>query len=125
MASSDRRSPIVVGVSGPILIGYSLVLSAVLAWLHPRGAVASGAGALTVCALLLVFHIWPAPRSTVSNRGFQLWALLVLVPTAVVWGVSCLSLFSNAPALLMIFGPFSFAVALLMTMMSYNIFGNR
>ena len=114
-----------VGVSGPILIGYSLVLSAVLAWLHPRGAVASGAGALTVCALLLVFHIWPAPRSTVSNRGFQLWALLVLVPTAVVWGVSCLSLFSNAPALLMIFGPFSFAAALLMTMMSYNIFGNR
>jgi hypothetical protein len=112
-------------VSGPILIGYSLVLSAVLAWLHPRGAVASGAGALTVCALLLVFHIWPAPRSTVSNRGFQLWALLVIIPTAIVWAISCLGLLSTNPWLLMIVGPFSFAVALLMTMMSYNIFGNR
>jgi hypothetical protein len=115
----------VVGVSGPILIGYSLVLSAVLAWLHPRGAAASGAGALTVCAFLLILHIWPVPRKIVSNRGFQLWALLVLIPTAVVWAISCLSLFSNAPALLMIFGPFSFAVALLMTMMSYNIFANK
>ena len=112
-------------VSGPILIGYSLVLSAVLAWLHPRGAVVSSAAALMLCALLLILHVWPAPQATVSSRGFRLWSLLVLIPTGVVWGVSCLSLFSNAPALLMIFGPFSFAVALLLTMISYNLFANK
>jgi hypothetical protein len=115
----------VVSVSGPILIGYSLVLSAVLAWLHPRGAAASGAGALTVCAFLLILHIWPDPRKTVTNRGFQLWALLVVIATAVVWAVSCLGLLSTNPWLLMIFGPFSFAVAALMTMISYNILANR
>jgi hypothetical protein len=109
----------------PILIGYSLVLSAVLAWLHPRGAAASGAGALTVCAFLLIFHLRKNPRATVSNRGFQLWALLVVVPTTIVWMVSCLSLFANTPWLLMIFGPLSFAVALLMTGVTYNIFANR
>jgi hypothetical protein len=115
----------VVGVSGPKLIGYALVLSAVLAWLHPRGAAASAAGALTACALLLIFDIWPAPRKTVSNRGFQLWALLVIIPTAVVWAVSSLGLLSTNPWLLMILGPMSFAIALLMTMISYNIIANR
>jgi hypothetical protein len=115
----------VVGISGPILIGYALVLSAVLAWLHPRGAAASAAAALAVCALLLILHLWPAPGATVRNRGFQLWALLVLVPTGVVWVVSCLRQFSTTPWLLMIFGPMSFAIALLMAMISYNIFANK
>jgi hypothetical protein len=115
----------VVSVSGPILIGYSLVLSAVLAWLHPRGAAASGTGALAVCALLLILHIWPAPRATIGNRGFQLWALLVLVPSTVVWAISCLGLLSTNPWLLMILGPISFAIALLMTMIFYNIFANK
>ena len=109
----------------PILIGYSLVLSAVLAWLHPRGTAASGAGALAVCALLMILHLWRAPRATVSNRGFQVWALLVCAPTAAVWMVSRLSLLSATPWLLMIFGPLSFAITLLMTGVTYNIFANK
>ena len=114
-----------VAVSAPMLIGYSLVLSAVLASLHGRGAAASGAGALTICALGLMLALWPSPRTIVSSPGFRLWALVVVVSTAAVWAVSRLALFSSRPWLLMILGPLSFVLVLLLTMITYNIIGNR
>jgi hypothetical protein len=115
----------VLAISAPILIAYALVLSAVLAWLQRRGAAASGAGALVLCTFAIILQISTTPRTLVGSRGLQLAALLVLVPSAALWAVSRLSLFSSRPWLLMILGPPSFVLALVIATIPYNIFVNR
>jgi hypothetical protein len=110
----------------PFLAGYPLVLSALLAFLHTRrlGAVATGLGTLLLCVFVAMVPLAATPI-TITRQALQFWTLFVLVPSAVVWAISCLDVFVPRPWMLMIVGPLSFVFSLLVVVVTYNITANR
>ena len=114
-----------VGSVSTLLIVYALILSAVLAWLRGRGLgpAAVGGGALAVLAIYTVLELSAGPA--LSRRAIQVWALFVLAPTVVVFAVSLLRVFVNRPWLLLILGPVSFVLSVLVFMVAHNVSANR
>ncbi len=111
-------------VSLPLLLIYSSLLSVILVLLNRRGVGAVGAAAATLlsCVIAEVVQFSAFGPLPSKQQAVQLWLLFVLVPGAVVFGASRLSLFQHRPWWLLPGGPVSFVVAVMFAMLAYNIF---
>jgi hypothetical protein len=110
-------------VSLPLLLIYSLLISGILVWLNRRGVGAAGAAAATLltCVAVAVVQFSAFGRVLSKLQAVQFWLLFALVPGAVVFGASRLSLFQNRPWWLLLVGPVAFVFAVVVVMMAYNV----
>ena len=112
-----------VAVSLPLLIGYSLAVSAALTCLNMRGAgILGAAGAtLVVCIAIVIIQSVAFESVAVTRQAARYWGLFVLLPSAVVFAVSRLDILQARPWGLLVFGPLTFVIAVTAVMVSYNI----
>lgn len=77
-------------LSLPLLVVYSLFVSAVLIWMNRRGVgpVGAAAGTLAVCVAVAVIQFFALGPATLSRQALQHWLLFVVVPGAVVFAAS-------------------------------------
>lgn len=110
-------------VSLPLLVVYSLFISGVLIWLNRRGVgtVGAAAGTLAVCVAIAVIQFFAFGPATLSRQAVQQWLLFVLVPGAVVFAASRLSVLQNRPGWLLLLGPISFLIAVVVVITAHNI----
>jgi len=110
-------------VSLPYLIGYSLVVSAAIILLHMRGAgiLAAAAGTLLVCIAIVIIHFVVFGSAPLTRQAVQYWGLFVLLPSAVVFAVSCVAILQARPWSLLLVGPVTFVFAATAVMIAYNI----
>jgi len=116
-----------IAISLPFIVAYSLLVSGVLAGLNKTGiaAVASAAVTLAIC-LATGAVLWLETRNVpAAARVFSLWSVSVLVPSAVVFGVSRLDFARARPWSLMLVGPLSFVVGMVVAMTAAGILLRR
>ncbi len=86
-------------VSLPLLLISSALVSGILVWLNRGGVGAAGAAAATlgtyVAVAVVQFSVFGCGLS--KPQAVKFWRLFVLLPRAVVFGVSRLSVFQNRP----------------------------
>jgi hypothetical protein len=107
----------------PALLLDSLVVSAVLIVLSRRGVSVAACGAATiVSSLALVMVHWLIFGGAGPVRQIlQGWLLFVLAPSAAIFALSRLGLFVRRPWLLLLFGPLSFVVAVVVVVIALNM----
>ena len=110
-------------LSLPLLIMYSLVVSALLIWLNRRGVGPLGAvgGTVTVSLLVLLAGLFALGTARLSRQAVQQWVLFVLLPTAAIWAVSRLGSLQRRPWWLLLAGPVTCMFAIVCVAMAYNI----
>lgn len=110
-------------LSLPLLLIYSSLISGILVWLNRRGvgAAAAAAATLLTCVAVAVIQFSAFGLVPSKQQAVQLWLLFVLVPGAVVFGASRLSLFQHRPWWLVLGGPVSFVFAVVVVAMAYNV----
>jgi hypothetical protein len=112
-----------IAVSLEFVVGYALLASAVVMWLNHRrtSAVRSGAVLLALCLLIAGAHLFPRGHAMPTRQAIQLWLVFVLLPSATVWGVSRAEFLMIRPWLLLILGPITFIVALVVFGTAANV----
>jgi hypothetical protein len=112
-----------ISISLPFLIGYSLAVSAALIWLNLRGEGMLGAagGTLVVCIAIAVIQSLAFGSVPQTRQAVQYWGLFVLLPSAVVFAVSRAGILRTHPWSLLLLGPLTFVVAVTTVMVTYNI----
>jgi hypothetical protein len=117
-----------ISVSLPLLIGFAVIVSALSMWLNARG-VGVGIEAGVILGICVAVDVWqgPALASTASRRmAIRMWLVFVLLPTAVVLGISRFGLLTTKPWFLLVLGPISFMVALIVVAtVDAVLFGSR
>ncbi len=105
------------------VIVYSLVVSGVLIWLNIRGAgpVGAAAGTIVACVAVGIIQFFVYGQAAVSLQEVQLWLRFVLLPGAVVFGLSRLGWLRNRPWWLLLLGPLSFVLGVVLVMVTYNV----
>jgi hypothetical protein len=113
-----------VSVSVWFVLACALMVSSALAWLNRRSAsaLASAAATLAVSLGFAAFQFMAYRSAPLPPRLFTLWILWVLAPSAAVFAVSRLLAFRARPWLLMLAGPVSFLVGLIVAMTVYGVF---
>ena len=103
-----------IAVSLQFVLGYALLASVVVMWLNRRGtgAAASGGVLLAVCILIAIAHLIPRGLTMPTRQAIQLWLVFVVLPSAAVWGASRAQFLMSRPSLLLLVGPITFVVAL-------------
>jgi hypothetical protein len=98
-------------------------MSGILVWLNRRGVGAAGAAVATLltCVAVAVVQFSALGPVLSKQQAVQLWLLFVLVPGAVVFGASRLSLFQHRPWWFLLGGPVTFVFAVVVAMMAYNV----
>jgi len=114
---------VMIGVSLPFLIGYSLAVSAVLIWLNMRGSgvLAAAGGTMAACVAIAVIQSVAFGSMPVTRPAVQYWGLFVFLPSAVVFVVSRVGILQARPWALLFLGPLTFVVAVTAVMVTYNI----
>src|SRR5262245_27994126 len=112
-----------ISISLPFLMGYSLAVSAALIWLNLGGSGSLGAAGMTVVCCIAIAGIRAVAfgSASLTRRALQSWGLFVLTPSAVVFAVSRVALLQSRPWSLLFLGPLTFVVAVMTVMVSYNI----
>jgi hypothetical protein len=109
-------------VSLPFVVGYSLLISVLLMWQNSRGASITGAVASMVAAAILleVFELVTAPRFALARQGIQSWLFFFVLPSLAILWTSRLAAVRSRPWLLLVLGPLSHIVAMVVVMTAYN-----
>lgn len=104
-----------VAVSIQFVLSYALIISAVLIWLNRRGTGAAPAAAviLALCVAVAVVEGSMGGFAIPTRQVIQLWLGFVLLPSLAVLGLSRAGFLNRRPWLLLIAGPISFVVAIL------------
>jgi hypothetical protein len=98
-------------VSLPFVVGYSLLISVLLMWQNSRGA---------SIILLEVFELVTAPRFALARQGIQSWLFFFVLPSLAILWTSRLAAVRSRPWLLLVLGPLSHIVAMVVVMTAYN-----
>jgi len=114
---------IAVSLSLPHLLLYALLISGVLVWLNGRvvGTVASAGVLLAVCIVVAVVEALALGPATPTRQAIRLWLLFVCLPAAAVLAVSRLGFLNTRPWLLLLLGPISFVIALVVVTILHNL----
>ena len=112
-----------IAISLPLIAAYSLVVSGALVWLRKSGvaAIPSAVITLAICLAIGAVQVLAARSAPLSKLVFSVWGLSVLAPSAVVFAVSRLNLVRARPWSLLLLGPVSFVVGMVVAMTVYNI----
>jgi hypothetical protein len=112
-----------VAISLPVIVAYSLVLSGALVWTNKfgRGALANALVTLAPCVAIGLIHLLASRSAPASFPFFSAWALSVLVPSIGVFAVSVLPVARARPWSLMLLGPVSFLVGMIVSVTLFNI----
>jgi hypothetical protein len=112
-----------IGISLPLLIGYSLAVSAALIWVNLRGAgiLAAAGGTLVVSLVVAVIQSVALGSLPLTRQAVQYWGLFVLLPSAVVFAVSRAGFLVARPWALVFVGPITFIVVVTAVMVTYNV----
>lgn len=110
-------------VSLPLLIGYSLALSGVLAWMAARGGGIAGASAATALlgAFMLALEFVAYSLVGPATQAVRTWTLSVLLPSALLLAVSRFAFLQARPLVLMLVGPLAFLFGLVVAIIVYNV----
>jgi hypothetical protein len=105
------------------VVVYSLVVSGVLIWLKIRGVgpVGAAAGTIVACVAVGIIQFFVSGQTVVSRQAVQFWLCFVLLPGAVVFGMSRLGWLRNSPWWLLLLGPLSFVLGVVLGMVTYNV----
>lgn len=123
---STRNFPKALGlmtaVSLQFVVGYAVLVSAVVMWLNRRSpSAASTAGVLlALCIVIAVVHLLPRGLAMPARQAIQIWLVFVLLPTAAVWGLSRADFLVNRPWVLLLVGPIAFMMALIVFGTAFN-----
>jgi hypothetical protein len=112
-----------VGISLPVVLAYSLVVSGALVWLNRTGAgaIASSGVTLVICLAIGVVQVVTTRSGSLPMSGFTFWILWVLAPNAAVLAVSALPFVRSRPWSLLLLGPLSYVVGMAVAMTTYNL----
>jgi hypothetical protein len=112
-----------VSISLPLSVAYSLIISGALAWLNKtdRGLSAGALVTLAICVAIGLLQLWASRSAPVVPPFFSLWLLSVLAPGAAVFAVSVLPFVLARPWSLLLLGPLSFLIGMIVAMTFFNI----
>jgi len=110
-------------ISGPVLLGYALILSLALAVLNKNGVGGSltAVVALGLCVLVPAILAPGIRRQPMGIHNVRLWVLWAVVPTAAVVALSRLQMFQRHPWWLLLVGPIAFLIAVVIAFSAHNI----
>jgi len=110
-------------VSLPLLVLDALLISAVLMWWNIRGvsAVASAGAVLAACVVVAVVQVFALGAAIPTRQAIQHWVLFVFLPAAAVLAVCRFGFLNTRPWLLLLLGPISSVMALVVVVTVHNI----
>lgn len=111
-------------ISLPFLLAYALLVSAILSALNKRGAstgLAAAAAAGTCLLPVLEVCVTTSGPVVAARQQLLFWLLFICLPTGVVVAVSRVGMMRNRPWGLLVVGPLSFLLSLVLITMGWNI----